>query len=119
MNADELNNQQENALSILRAKIAERKKEVEADLEVPFPSKKREYLQLPELTILGSSEFSIERYQQLTERVDYAYNNFALYMVELHENLNSQYAQEGFETALKVLCKEMTLLLEEGTKPRF
>lgn len=119
MSIDEINDAQEGALSTLRAKIEARKAAFVVEESVPFPSTAREMQQVPDIVLPDDAEFQYDRYIELMLRLEVLFNNYLVFLLSLREELTDQTKQEGFETALKELCRAQDAFISEGLKPRF
>lgn len=111
------NNGQKKALLTLREKIEQRKKErtiIESPLQESNLKVIHSLMEVPEIKEPNDiAEFDMERYEQLTRKVDALYNN---YIVSKQEFLK---ASDGMAESLKDLANSLDETLSEGTKPRW
>lgn len=118
---EQSNEGQKSALQTLRENIEKRKAEVTLpDLNGAINVYKGGYevkayiLDIPEIKEPSEiAEFDLERYQQLTRKVDVIYNN---YLVSKQEFIQ---ASEKMAESLKLLAKTLDDTLAEGYKPRW
>lgn len=109
MSVEETNQGQTNRLDQLRAAIQERKEVFETVKETPHLLQALSYSPVPSLTILSTSEFQMERYEQLCLIIDVLYFNWKL----------ASKNNEQVEERLKDLATWVDVWIFESIKPRW
>jgi hypothetical protein len=118
-----LNNEvAENNLSILKAKIEEKRKKREEEklklIELADEIKST-LLQVPEVIEGSLGEFKAERYTQLCKKVDVLYHNYLVSTEQLLENPIDEEKNKIFQETIKELSSVYEDLLLEGVKIRW
>lgn len=108
MSADEQNQQQENNLATLRAKIAEKRSLLAFDdnVRTTYIPPEIQVVTVPEITIEPFDEFNLDRHVELVFRLEAIYTNYLYY-------------RQQYEHVLRQVCKAEEELLKETLKPRF
>ena len=117
MSTEDTNNTQNEALSLLRQRIQEKRATYEAEqaqiaLDPIYELPKREKQPLPEvLTPVGPfGEFSYERFMEVQKRLDVAYSNYLVVKKE---------CTPDFEETLKELVRTVDQYVDESVRVRY